>query len=182
MKARLCTAVLIALAPCAVATADPRTFPDLSGYPTVDAHDYRTYFSYSTSGVQFVTPGGYRCRMSYVSKAARSSIACWGALPATTHNEVGVTYNGGVIAPGAFNDVNLANMESYQLLDSGGWHDGVVSPDAYKPLPAHSKVVFSEGSSETCAVDASMTACMIPGAAPGELHGFVLSPDGSWTL
>lgn len=43
------------------AAADPQQFPDLSGYTDVNAKDYLTFSAYSTTGVQFVAPGGYRC-------------------------------------------------------------------------------------------------------------------------
>ncbi len=65
-------------------------------------------------------------------------------------------------------------MEQYQWMDGpGNWHDGTVSPDAYKPLPPHSKVTYSGA---TCGVGESMTACMLTG------HGFVLPSRGSWTF
>ena len=173
MKAPLCAAVLLAVSPAALpsAAADPQRFPDLSGYPEVNSTDYLTYSAYSTSGVQFVTPGGYRCRLSYISKAAASLIGCWGALPASSHNLVEVSYPSG---GAAFADKDLAAMEHYQWMDGpGNWHDGTVSPDAYKPFPPHSKVTYS---GETCGLDESMTACVLAG------HGFVLSPNGSWTF
>jgi hypothetical protein len=40
------------------------------------AKDHVTYAAYSTLGAQFVTPGSYRCRLSYISKAATSLRHC----------------------------------------------------------------------------------------------------------
>jgi hypothetical protein len=163
---------------CAVVIDDPAggrrpaAVSDLSGYTDVNSNDYLTYSAYSTQGVQFVTPGGYRCRLSYVSKAAASLIQCWGSLPGTSHNLVGVSYPSGGAA--TFADKDLSTTERYQWMDRpGNWHDGAVSPDAYKPLPPHGKVTYR---GETCGVDESMTACELHG------HGFVLSPNGSWTF
>lgn len=178
MKAPLYAAVFIALSSTTPpsAAADPEQFPDLSGYTEVNSKDYLTYSAYSTSGVQFVTPGGPRCRLSYISKAATSMIQCWGSLPGTSHNLVGVSYpsSGGAM----FADKDLSAMEQYQWMDGpGNWHDGTVSPDAYKPLASHSKVTYS---GEACAVDEAMTACVLAGQT--QRHGFVLSPDGSWTF
>jgi hypothetical protein len=174
VKAPLCAAVFIVLSSTTMpsAAADPQQFPDLSGYTEVNSNDYLTYSAYSTTGAQFVTPGGYRCRMSYVSKAAASLIQCWGALPGTSHNLVGVSYPPAAAATLA--DKDPSAMERYQWMDGpGNWHDGTVSPDAYKPVPPHSKVTYRD---ETCGVDESMTACEFRG------HGFVLSPNGSWTF
>jgi hypothetical protein len=161
------------------AAADPQQFPDLSGYNDVNSQDYRTYSAYSTIGAQFVTPGGYRCRMSYVSKASRSVMDCWGSLPGTSHNYVGLNYPE---QDGAqFADKDPSSMERFQWMDGpGNWHDGTVSPDAYKSLPPHSKVTYER---ETCGVDQSMTACVLPAYPPDQSqHGFVLSPNGSWTF
>jgi hypothetical protein len=56
-------------------------------------------------------------------------------------------------------------------------------PEDYKPLPAHSKLIdqgYVTGASATCGVDVAMTACVLE--APDGRHGFVLSPQGSWTF
>lgn len=158
------------------AAADPQQFPDLGGYTAVNYNDYLTYSAYGTQGVQFVTPGGYRCRLSYIGRASTSMIQCWGSLPGTSHNLVGVSYPSGGEA--TFADKDLSTMERFQWMDGpGNWHDGTVSPDAYKPLPPHSNVSYSGA---TCGVDESMTACALTGR--DQRHGFVLSPNGSWTF
>jgi hypothetical protein len=185
VRAPLRFAVFIAISSTTTpsAAADPQQFPDLSGYTDANYKDYLTYSAYSTTGAQFVTPGGYRCPMSNIFKASTSQIQCWGLLPGTAHNLVGLSYPGGPDKDGAqFADKDLSPTEHYQWLDGPGqWHDGTVSPDAYKPLPAHSKVTYN---GETCGVDESMTACVLPAHAPdqGQPHGFVLSPNGSWTF
>ena len=185
VKAPLYAAVFVAISSTTMpsAAADPHQFPDLSGYTDVNYKDYLTYSAYSTTGAQFVTPGGYRCRISYIFKASASLIQCWGSLPGTSHNLVGLSDPGGPDKDGAqFADKDLASMEHYQWMDGPGqWHDGTVSPDAYKPLPPHSKVTYNGA---TCGVDESMTACVLPAHAPdqGQPQGFVLSPNGSWTI
>src|ERR1700743_1860978 len=75
-RAPLCAALCVAVSSLATpsAAADPPQFPDLGGYTDVIPGDYLTFSAYSTTGVQFVTPGSYRCRMSYVSKAVVTSI------------------------------------------------------------------------------------------------------------
>lgn len=184
VKAPLCVAVVVAISSTTAPTAaaDPQQFPDLSGYTDINENDYLTYSAYSTLGVQFVTPGGYRCRMSYISKAATSAIQCWGSLPGTSHNLVGVSYPSSTGDGAKFADKDPSSMEKFQWMDGpGNWHDGTVSPDAYKPSPAHSKVTYER---ETCGVDQSMTACVVAGgqANQDQSHGFVLSPNGSWTF
>ena len=77
------------------AAADPQQFPDLSGCTDVNYKLYLTYAAYSTTGAQFVTPGGYRCRISYIFKASASLMQCWGSLPDTANNLVGLSYPGG---------------------------------------------------------------------------------------
>jgi hypothetical protein len=174
--------VLSASTPSAV--ADPPQFPDLSGYTAVKAADYKTYSAYMTVGLQFVTPGGYRCRMSFTQKANASIMACWGSLPGTPHNHAALTYLAGSDNSAAtFDDVDLSKMESYQWMDGpGAWHDGTVDPRDYTPLPPHSKVTFLDGPSQTCAVDDSITACELTDPDRRQQHGFVLASQGSWTF
>lgn len=50
------------------ALADPEQVPDLSGYAVANVTEYATYYNYpTTNGVQFVAPGGYRCRVTYIT-------------------------------------------------------------------------------------------------------------------
>jgi hypothetical protein len=185
MKKRLCAAALAAVLPAAtpVAAADPPQFPDLTGYAAVNDKDYTTFSAYMTAGVQFVAPGGYRCRVAFTHKAASTSMACWGKLPGTPHNYVGLGHTMDSLAA-TFADVDLGSMEKYQTMDADGMHEGTVSPDAYRPLPPNSKVTYTDGAPQTCGVNETMTACVV-GESPDPNHGghgFVLSPQGSWTF
>lgn len=160
------------------AAADPNQFPDLSSYAAVNAADYTTYHAYMTTGVQFSAPAGYRCRMSFTHKQNGAHVACWGTLPGTPNNYVGLDYMvGGSLVSSGFSTIDLSRMEEIQPV--GGLPGGTVNPVVYKPLPTHSKVGYAgDGPLQTCAVDASMTACAI--TDQDRRHGFVLSPQGSW--
>jgi hypothetical protein len=165
-----------------VARAEPSPTPDLTGYQSVDVKAYDTYYEYpTTNGVQFIAPGGYKCRITYTGRANPPFRAaeCWGALPGTSFNSVWV-FADMKTDPARFDNGDLTKMETYH-----GWQDPTksltISPDAYKPLPSGSKLTypvpagndspFDEGG--TCAVTAVTTICVL-----GD-HGFVLDPKGS---
>ncbi|MCV7235240.1 hypothetical protein [Mycobacterium branderi] len=157
------------------AMAAPSPVPDLSGYHSVEPKDYTTYYNYpTTNGAQFLTPGGYRCRITYTGRANPpfKTAECWGALPATAFNLVVVATSMSA-NPAQFDNIDLAKMETYN-----GWEDPTkplpISPDAYKPLPAGSKLTYPD--SGTCAATATTTTCVL-----GD-HGFVLDPSGSRTF
>jgi hypothetical protein len=167
-------ATTVVLGACAVpiATADPGSLPDLSGYTTAEPDGYSTYYDYpTTGGAQFVTPGGYRCRITYTGRAnpAFKAAICWGSLPGTPSNYVGVSaaLDAG---PAKFSNGDLAELEKYRK-PPGDSAPVTVSPDAYKPLPVGSKLTYP--GSATCAVADAMTVCVL-----GD-HGFVLKADGS---
>ncbi|WP_166906788.1 hypothetical protein [Mycobacterium sp. DL440] len=154
-----------------VAVADPGQIPDLSGYTAVDIHDYNTYYNYpTTNGAQFVTPGGYRCRITYTGRAnpPMKQATCWGQLPGTSSNLVNVfaAMSGD---PARFSTGDLAAMEKYT--DYKEPRDRTVDPADYKLLPAGSKLVYPN--TGTCAVTEASTVCVI-----GD-HGFELSERGS---
>jgi hypothetical protein len=159
------------------AIADPGEPPDVSGYTAADVKDYATYYSYpATNGVQFVTPGGYRCRITYTWKANPNvkDAACWGSLAGTPFNFAGVrvylTHD-----PAELANVDLSGMEQYYPPPPADSSVALpISPDAYKPLPAGSKLSYP--GSATCAVTETMTVCEL-----GD-HGFVLDPTGSRTF
>ena len=69
-------------------------------------------------------------------------------------------------------------METYRSME--GWEvvEKSISPEAYRPLPAGSKLTWYQAA--TCGVDVDTTACVIDSA--GGRHGFVLDPKGSWTF
>ncbi|BBZ42641.1 hypothetical protein [Mycobacterium conspicuum] len=71
------------------------------GHPEVNPTDYPTYSAYGTTG-------------SHISEAAASLVRCWGALPGTSHNVVGVSYP-----------------------------DGAATLLVVKPLPPHGKVTYN---------------------------------------
>jgi hypothetical protein len=165
------TAMLVApVGPTAM--ADPGPLPDLSGFTPVDPDSYSTYYDYpTTGGAQFVTPGGYRCRITYTGRAnpAFKAAMCWGSLPGTPSNYVGMSaaLDSG---PAQFSNGDLAGLEKYRK-PPGDSAPVTISPDAYKPLLVGSKLTYRD--SATCAVADALTTCVL-----GE-HGFVLKPDGS---
>lgn len=169
------------------AVGDPGQFPDLSSYTTADPHAYATYYNYpTTGGLQFIGPGGYRCRMSFTGKANFMQVSCWGSLPGTSDNSVGVNQVSTRFDPAQFGNGDLAATEHYnQMGDNGKVEERTVSPDAYKPLAAGSKLTqnsWSTGPVATCGVDTTRTACVIDYPSKGERHGFVLSPQGNLTF
>jgi hypothetical protein len=97
VQAPLCFAVFSAIFSTTTRStaADPQQFPDLSVCTDVNYTDYLTYSAYSTTGAQFVTPGGSRCPIGYIFKASASLMQCWGSLPGTANNLVGLSYPGG---------------------------------------------------------------------------------------
>lgn len=170
----ICLTVRSALVPAAA--ADPHEFPDLSGYHAVNADDYMTYATYGIQGVQFATPGGYRCRMSANLKASRQIAECWGALPGTGRNHVGLVTQSKQTSAGAFSDVDLSAMEKYDFGPAGG-PSGIIDPKDYKPLMPQDKISFA---GFTCGVGPATTACIQDD--PSSHHGFVLSPQDAWTF
>ena len=152
-----------------MAAADP--VPDLSGYIDMDVHDYATYYNYpTTTGLQFVTPGGYRCRITYTGRAnpPMEQAFCWGALPGTSSNVVSV-FAAMSQEPAEFSTVDLAGMEKYT--DYREPRDRTVDPSDYKPLPPGTKLTYSD--TGTCAVAKDSTVCVVG------THGFELSSKGS---
>lgn len=150
------------------AMADPGPIPDVSDYPSVNVNDYPGYYTYpGTGGVQFFTPAGYRCRLTYNMKPDVSTAQCWGSLPATSHNVVSA-YNQG--APAKFDNTDLAKQEEYRKADDPPT-PVPISPDAYKLLPAGSTITYPD--SGTCAATAVTTTCEVVG------HGFILDPQGN---
>jgi hypothetical protein len=153
------------------AMADPGPIPDVSDYTPMNVNDYPGYYTYpGTGGVQFFTPAGYRCRLTYNLKPRYATAQCWGSLPSTSFNLVSAN-NPGV--PAKFDHADLAAQEEYRKAD-GSPTPMPISPDAYKLLPAGSKITYPD--SGTCAVTAVTTTCGVAG------HGFVLDPQGNRTF
>jgi hypothetical protein len=164
-------AAVLGLLICPTATADPGV-PDLGSFAAAEINVFATYYNYpATDGVQFLTPGGYRCRITYTWKSnpPLKEADCWGSLPGTSFNFAGVReYLDG---ESTLADVDLARMEEYHPPPPHVTPPQTVNPDAYKPLPAGSKLTYPR--SATCAVADAMTVCVL-----GD-HGFVLKPEGS---
>jgi hypothetical protein len=169
----ICAVVALVFLP--VSAADPQ-FPNLSGYSAVNAEDFETYATYGIKGVQFAAPGGYRCRIGINFRVSRQMADCWGALPGTARNHVGVITQSKQTTAAELSDVNLSLMEQYDFRPAEG-PAGVIDPKDYKPLPPNNKISFG---GFTCGVDPISTAC--ESDDPSSHHGFFLSPQGSWTF
>lgn len=162
--------------------ADPAQFPDLRSYPTVNSADFTTYSAYMTSGVQFTAPAGYRCRMSFTHKQNGAHMECWGTLPATpdNNNYVALNYLGLTNSPPAFfSTIDLSTMDIIPA--TAGYPRATLTAKDYKSLPPHTTVTYTDGPLQRCGADSSMTACELIDDQ-GQRHGFVLSPQGSWTF
>ncbi|EFV14997.1 hypothetical protein HMPREF9336_00184 [Segniliparus rugosus ATCC BAA-974] len=184
--------LLVALFGCAAApraAADPQ-FPDLDGFAAVDEAAYNTYHTYGTPGWQFAAPGGTHCRYTVNVRGGALSLMCWGALPGAPagQNAVSLATGGADFRPAAF---TKSSVQTYGYRDDG--YPGMPRPTPiterdYPPLPQGQKLVVSKmGAVMTCAVgDGGATACQVElqrGEDQDEQrHGFVLSPEGSWTF
>lgn len=161
-------------------------FPDLDTFTTADANEYRTYSSYATTGLQFVAPAGYRCRMSANRRATSSAVQCWGSLPLRGFNSVWADANAASSGANSasFGNIDLSIPEATHVYPGGP--TGTVSPDAYRSLPSGMKLIEDSVFPTQCVVREQLTACLAQefGTQPGhaEAHGFVLSPEGSWTF
>ena len=149
--------------------------PDLSGYQPADPARYGKYYDYpATYGVHFLTPGGYRCRITYTAKAnpPLKTASCWGALPGTSFDSVFVQA-AITLDPARFADIDPDAMETYSHWDQPT-RRLKVDPNSYRLLPPGNKLTYTD--SGTCAVSATTTTCVI-----GK-HGFVLDLAGSRTF
>jgi hypothetical protein len=117
--------------------------------------------------------------MSFTHKQNGAYLQCWGSLPGTANNHLGLSYLAGAdVVDMAFSTIDLSTME---VVPPGpGVTGGPINPRDYKPPPSHSKLIYHDGPAQTCGVDASMTACQLVDG--DQRHGFVLSPQGSWTF
>ena len=170
------------------AAAEPQ-FPNLDDFATVDAEGYRTYSAYMTAGWQFTAPGGVLCRITENSCAWFASLACWGALPGVPdgENDIGLDKAAAPSAP-VFTKSDRQGY-GYKNLGVPGRENTIPLTQKDYPLLAPGKeiVVSGAGATTTCAVgDGGVTACRMEKAASdsedGWRHGFVLSPEGSWTF
>ncbi|SLJ75860.1 hypothetical protein [Mycobacteroides abscessus] len=145
--------------------------PDWDRYTAVKTSDYTVAiptsgYNGAVSSVQFSTPAGQNCSVVINIRGEWDTATCTGLIPGGSHTRVTASY-----------------------LEPGKFDDAAPSPGQAKLLPAGSKIIFTRGIwTSTCAVDQSMTACMVntipePGqTTPNTAHGFVLGPNSSSTF
>ncbi len=157
----------------ASSSAPPR-YVDLTGYHEVgmryDTNGYREGQVKAYAG-GFSTPDGLRCRFAAWNsgKGGPPGFArCWGSMPG---------------APAWARTVSATSRDVGQFLRE----ESEPEDREFRPLPPKSTitVLAFEGDNVSCAVgDAGLTACRLHiGTTGGQYdHGFVLSPQGSWTF
>ncbi|MGL6234259.1 MAG: hypothetical protein ACRC20_02840 [Segniliparus sp.] len=170
------------------AGAEPQ-FPDLDGFTAVDAEGYRTYSAYMTTGWQFATPGGVLCRIQKNSRAGFASLACWGAFPGVAGGESSIELDKASAPSAPVFAKSDRQGYGYKNLGLPGKDDLIpLAKKDYPVLAPGQKIVAAgAGAATTCAVgDGGLTVCQMEKAASdnedGWRHGFVLSPEGSWTF
>jgi hypothetical protein len=150
----------------------PHVFPNLDQFAAVNNDDYVKQ-EHTGNTLYFKAPNGIECSLSgYLSMQCSgvpfalpdagsddASAGCTGVEPTfTPSRESGNTYR-------FFHRPDACSTSE---------------PDAFKPLPANSKVSLNIDNAPqfTCAVGSDLVACI----APDENHGFVLQPSASWTF
>ncbi|MUM17898.1 hypothetical protein FZI91_01945 [Mycobacterium sp. CBMA271] len=165
------------------ASADP-SMPSLDAYSPVEASAFETYSAYATSGVQFLTPDGLRCRITANSRATGVDGACWGKLPGVTRDENIATVSLNTPTASITRRDDLSQLEVVDRPDASAAGPAAIDPGAYRPLAPGQKITYGLKSTDkviTCGVnDQRETICVLPNNFTGEgPHGFVLSPSGS---
>ncbi|MEU9808207.1 hypothetical protein [Mycobacterium sp. NPDC050853] len=147
-------------------------FPDLTGFRErgMTGYEYGDLKAFADGGYyRFSTPDGLRCQMKGWNSGRGGPpgiVECWGSMPGTPDWARAVAASNG--APGKFFDPKKGPEPS----------------GTFRPLPPKStlRVNLFEGDYMFCAVgDVGMTACRM-GYLDAWGHGFVLSPQGSWTF
>jgi hypothetical protein len=149
----------------------PPGFPDLDAFTDVSPdHDVSRYYALAT----FTSPTGLQCAMW--SGRGDTAAFCFGAIPGLDHpaNQV---YVGDYKA-----DFDVNPPPDTDKLNG-------------KPLASGEKVILGAGGNLmggdqiTCGAKNLLVACMVirdfrqnHGDDTAQRHGFVLSPDGSWTF
>jgi hypothetical protein len=163
------------IAPTSVQTTalapTPPGFPDLDAFTDVSQdHDVSRYYALAT----FTSQTGLQCAMW--SSRGDTAAFCFGAIPGLDHPA---------------NQVYAGDYKAY--------FDMTTSPDTDKlngkPLASGEKVILGAGGNLmggdqiTCGAQDLLVACMVirdfrqnHGDDTAQRHGFVLSPDGSWTF
>lgn len=165
------------------ASADPQV-PNLDGYTAVEATAFETYSAYATSGVQFLTPDGLRCRITSNSRATGVDGACWGKLPGVAGDEniASVSLNAQTASLSHMPD--LGQQEIVARPDASPAGPAAIDPTVYRPLSPGQKITYGLKATDkviTCAISEQReTICVLPNNFSGDgPHGFVLSPTGS---
>ena len=151
--------------------AAPPEFPDLDGFTDVSRdHEVSGLYPLAT----FTSPMGLQCAMS--SNRGGTAASCYGAIP------------------GLDQPANQVYADDY-----GARFDQGAPPDTAtlngKPLASGQKVILAAGEplmggdQITCGVQDVLVACVVirgfdenHGDDTAPRHGFVLSPQGSWTF
>lgn len=149
----------------------PQGFPDLDGLADVSQdHDVSGLYPLAT----FTSPTGLQCAM--LSNRGGTAAFCYGPIPGLDH------------------PANQVQADDY-----GAQFNQSTPPDADKlngkPLASGQKVVLGAGGTLmggdqiTCGVEDVLVACVVirgfdrnHGDDTAQRHGFVLSPQGSWTF
>ncbi|MEU9804566.1 hypothetical protein [Mycobacterium sp. NPDC050853] len=165
------------------ASADPAV-PNLDGYAPVEATAFETYSAYATSGVQFLTPDGLRCRITSNSRATGLDGTCWGKLPGVAGDENIAAVSLNTPAASLTHMPDLGQQEIVARPDASPAGPAPVDPSAYRPLTPGQKITYGLKTTDkmiTCGVsDQRETICILPNNFTGDgPHGFVLSPTGS---
>ncbi|MFA4082875.1 hypothetical protein [Mycobacteroides salmoniphilum] len=162
------------------ASAEPLA-PNLDGYTPVEPTAFETYSAYATTGVQFLTPDGLRCRITSNSRATGLEGTCWGKLPGVAGDENIATVSLNTPAASLTHMPDLGQQEIVARPDASPAGPAPVDPSAYRPLAAGQKITYGLRATDkmiTCAVsDQRETICVLPNNFTGDSpHGFVLSP------
>jgi hypothetical protein len=149
----------------------PHVFPNLDQFTAVDNADYVRQ-EHSGNTLYFKAPNGIEC-----SASGYFSMQCSGvpfALPDAGSGDASTGCRG--VEP-----TFTPSRESGNTYRFFHRPDACANaPDAFKPLPANSKVSLTIDNAPqfTCAVGSDLVACI----APDENHGFVLQSNASWTF
>jgi hypothetical protein len=199
-------AAMVVVAACGPSRNAPTAPVDFKGYIAVNPMDYDTFQSYGSSGVQFTTSAGVRCRIPWGSRSWQFSagVDCWGPLPGV---DPGVNLAQVLpIAPhdrdnstppgrnppkdrsvySLFSHTDVSAKEIY--LGNPNEPRKTVDPASYHLLAAGQKI-FIPGNRGGTRIDDALCAagsddlliCEVEKIEldDGRTHGFILSPRGS---
>lgn len=150
----------------------PPGFPDMDGFVDVSRdHEVSHLYPLAT----FTSPTGLECAMS--SNRGGTAASCYGPIS------------------GLDQPANLVYADDYGARFDHGTTPGDAAKRNGKPLASGQKVVLGAGGTLmggdqiTCGAQDQLIACVVVrafdanhGADTAQRHGFVLSPQGSWTF